>query len=657
MISVTSRIRLYGVVYITILSFSCPIVAWGAFPVVEDVTAAVAVCSNSNTHNQVMPATVTAGDLLIAFRVYKRNGVAPTITTPMGWTSIDQDVVIISAGANELRHAIFAKDAVGDEDGTNVNFATSATSTSMGAVYRISAWEGTLAGLEVSTVVQGVLTTAPDSGSLTPSWGAADTLWISAFLAGDDDDAVSAYPTDYTNGTQSLAGCGANASSHVGTARRELNTTVQNPGAYTLAAGEGWSAWTLAIEPSGVAVFTVNPTVTSQTATAYTIGGTTGGSVTVSAVGCPKDQTAPTIAQAVAGNCTGDVAAEAIISETWNGADTFVLDMGMTPFAPVTDIYVTEGTNLVSLVDECLDAATGKQIINCPTGLTSIGAGGAVEELNAAITPDWAVGDIPICDLETTPGGTPDMTFTLSVAGLASYIEGDGTRQYANCDAYDLSVGALHTVANADNDLDWWDQEPGPSCGAAFNWIAAEDVEISAANPNTKPIDLDTLCSHPYADPLSYATTTGTVPAGCTLTDGVLCGTETPITEDEDGEAMVFTATSTITGATATQGITAYIWNTITLLINCVDGATTLSQCQEAIESQFLYDVTTQNPLGTVTVSSSEACDPAIGDGFVASQDPAVDAELAVFGSMALVVSSGDCGDGGADAILQLLRR
>jgi hypothetical protein len=222
------------------------------------------------------------------------------------------------------------------------------------------------------------------------------------------------------------------------------------------------------------------------------------------------------------------------------------------------------------------------------------------------------------------------MVVTLSVAGSMSYTEGDGMRQYVNCTFYDRSAGATHA-----DDLDWWDQEPGPSCSAAFNWIAAEDVAIP--NANTGQIDFDDECSHPYMDALSYALTTGTWPTGISLAAGVANGT--PTTEDEDGIALVVTATSDETGATATQSLTAYVWNTLTLLVNCVDGVTTPEVCTEAIESQFLHEVTTYNPNGSISVAETYDCL------FVQSQDPELNAELAVFGAATL--NSSACGIAG----------
>ena len=126
-----------------------------------------------------------------------------------------------------------------------------AAGSSRGAaqVYRITGWFGALVGLEIGTSA-GASSDSPDPPSLTASWGALDNLFLT-FVGGQDDDAtVSSYPTNYTNGTATLGGGGANLSGAAYSARRELAGATDDPGVYTLSESESWNANTLVVRPS-----------------------------------------------------------------------------------------------------------------------------------------------------------------------------------------------------------------------------------------------------------------------------------------------------------------------------------------------------------------------------------------------------------------------
>lgn len=179
---------------------------------------------------------------------------------------------------------------------------------------------------------------------------------------------------------------------------------------------------------TGNPVFTVNPTVTSQTTNAYTIGGTTGGSVTVSAVAVAKDSAAPSIAQVVAGQNGAGGAAIATVSETWNGANDFVL--GGSLVFPIHDLYVTDGTSLITLADEALDIPAGKQRLT----LTSVHA------TSPYTGQGVAAGDIATIDSATDPSS---YVITDEVDGTISYAAGGGTsRQLIESQVYDVSAAA-----------------------------------------------------------------------------------------------------------------------------------------------------------------------------------------------------------------------
>ena len=203
--------------------------------------------------------------------------------------------------------------------------------------------------------------------------------------------------------------------------------------------------------------------------------------------------------------------------------------------------YGSQPSDLESDLDECLDAPSGKQVINCPNGLTSIGVGSAIEALNAVISPDIAVGDIPTVDLVTTPEGC---AVTMSVAGYLSVGESaptipcSGTRQYINATFYDLSVGAAHA-----DDLDWWLNDPE---------ILVPDPDslsyyVPLNSPMT-PVDLSTLCAHPLGDAITV-TNVDALPTGLSVVANSLQGTATVRGKTTD---IAFACTSDVTGQSVT---------------------------------------------------------------------------------------------------------
>jgi hypothetical protein len=212
-----------------------------AFPSTLSITQ-TSFASDATAHLVAMPAVVDADDLLII--LFSSDG-TPTITNPTGWTQK------LNNSASDGSVLVTCKDAVGNEDGTTVDVVTSVGEHAAAQVYRISAWGGdVVADVEISTSATGS-SPNPDPDSLTPTWGAKDTLWIA--LAGlGTERAATAYPTNYTDGTSTLSGGagGVGTRTAMHTARRQLNAVSDDPGTFTLEATAVWRAATLAIEPA-----------------------------------------------------------------------------------------------------------------------------------------------------------------------------------------------------------------------------------------------------------------------------------------------------------------------------------------------------------------------------------------------------------------------
>jgi len=210
-----------------------------AAPVVASVTE-TEFGTDTTDHYVSMPATVDAGDLLIV--LFTNDGNA-TVTTPGGWSLLASD------DNTAVRCSVYYKIAVGDEDGTTVNFATSPSEQAAAQVYRITDWHGTTPP-EISTAATGT-SNRPNPASLDPAgWDVADTLWIA--VAGQDrgnQDGPTAYPAYYTDGISTLSS-DTTDSCRTHSARRVLAAASEDPGAFTIPVSEEWVAFTIAVRPT-----------------------------------------------------------------------------------------------------------------------------------------------------------------------------------------------------------------------------------------------------------------------------------------------------------------------------------------------------------------------------------------------------------------------
>ncbi len=207
-----------------------------SFPIVQGVTTSTQA-ANSTTTVINLPPGVAAGELVLAF--LGTDSGAGANTWPSPWVELKDD-----AGTG-FEAGIAYLIASGGETSVTV---THSTERGNAIAMRISGWHGTTPP-EVTTAATGSSTT-PNPGSLTPSWGADDTLWIAAMFA--DDSAVpfpvTAWPTNYTdNQTQ---GSTAASACDVAIATRNLNAASEDPGTFTMTGTETWSAYTVAVRPA-----------------------------------------------------------------------------------------------------------------------------------------------------------------------------------------------------------------------------------------------------------------------------------------------------------------------------------------------------------------------------------------------------------------------
>lgn len=457
-----------------------------------------------------MPGTCSDGNLLVLFTAARAASQTLTVT---GWTEIASNTT--NSSVKLLTRVRQSGDTSPSVDWSGADYATAQIACYSGDVYT-----------DQATIVAHSATTNGNSNSFNYAALTISTADTLVLIAGKHSKTATSdgITIDAEAGFTEL---GENSANGAGT-QTFVWDYVQQTTATNISAGSwdpsvaayetaGWASLTVSLKTASASPpsFSVGPTVSAQDDNDYTLSYTPSAAATFYAVAVAKDSAAPTCTQIKAGQNGSGAAAIAAVNEAVTGADTTVLGGSLT--RPVHDLHAclnnAGGDSAVSsLNDECLDAPSGKQIINCPAGLSSIGAGSPIETLNASIAPDIAAGDIAICDVATTPSA---FALTVGVDGQFSY-SGDGSRQYANCTFYDLSASAIHA-----DDLDWWANNltplPPEPDSIVFRWTSGQAIT---------PIDLSAYCIDPESDAL-VATQVSGLAAGLSITNSVVSGTPT----------------------------------------------------------------------------------------------------------------------------------
>jgi hypothetical protein len=195
-----------------------------------------------------MPATVNAGDLLVMF-IKTAGAGAHDQTQPSGWSTIIHSTV----NQTQYKAGIYVKDAVGDEDGTNVDVETDGASNSASAVVRIQTgtWGGTV-GTDIEGTAGSVVGTAtPNPPSHTATWGSDDNLFFGLNFYNNDGGTITVYPSNFPdNRTEVQSGGNANEMGALMYCSLESATADANPGQITIDESEQNLPYTLVIKPA-----------------------------------------------------------------------------------------------------------------------------------------------------------------------------------------------------------------------------------------------------------------------------------------------------------------------------------------------------------------------------------------------------------------------
>lgn len=205
-----------------------------SFPTVAQFSGG-SPAANTTTHTVTFPGGApTTGDLILVLFAFDDN---PT-SSMTGYTPLANGPGASSA----CRLMVMYRISDGTE-GTTDNAATNVNQGSAWQCYIIRDYTGVPECTTIATGTSGAM----DSASLAPSWGAKDTLWITA-AARDGNNTTTSYPSNYTDGRVDRWANAEGAS--ISSARRNLNASSEDPGAFVNPSDQ-WGAVTIAIQGTG----------------------------------------------------------------------------------------------------------------------------------------------------------------------------------------------------------------------------------------------------------------------------------------------------------------------------------------------------------------------------------------------------------------------
>lgn len=384
----------------------------------------------------------------------------------------------------------------------------------------------------------------------------------------------------------------------------------------------GYSAVSSIADMYKKAAFSVTPSVTAQDDNDYTITKTLDGAGSCTAVACLKDSTAPTVTQILAGNCTGDAAAIATVTDASCEAGTATLGGSLT--RPIHDIYVagtygSQPSDATTLADEMLDAPTGYQY----DLLASVGSTSPCAELNPSITPDIAAADVTKWSSTVSPSGD---TLTAGTDCEISYPDPIGNWRSATLSVYDTSAGDWMSGGPTTVYFNY----PDPTCSVSGCELIVDQVVNGGA---FTAIDVCAMFTDPAGGSLtctSSDTGTGTGadkrPAGTTVTSGVFDDTGAGAISTGNTEGTFSVTATNVAGGTASINVNWFVYDQVTIP-DCV--GLSLTACG------LLLDALNLDPVVTLVYDAGRQT------GYVVSQGQAAGTEVDPFTEMDLTVSLG----------------
>jgi hypothetical protein len=200
-------------------------------PIVRS-TASYGASSNIATHSIPLPASYSAGDLLL---IFTSNIGGSTPGTPSGWTQL---FLATATPSRSVTLACFYKIAAGGE-GSSVSITWSASTASV--VAHSVAVKDAKAPPVAGTAATG-LGTSPNPPAASPTGGAVPALAFAIAENTEVGNSVSAYPSGYEGGTYLASAGGTNI---LAVAWRQIRATAEDPGAFTWTASGSYATNTI----------------------------------------------------------------------------------------------------------------------------------------------------------------------------------------------------------------------------------------------------------------------------------------------------------------------------------------------------------------------------------------------------------------------------
>lgn len=193
---------------------------------------------DTTTHDVVVPASIGAGDLLMLWAAIDDTTTEPSIS---GWSP-----VWFLDGAHV--GAVYYKFAAGGE--TDFTYTTSVAQQSSNRTWRVTGAHAS-SPPEVGATGNNGFSSLVNPGTLSPTWGTDDTLWV-VFGAFDQNPTVSAYPVNYTDNQFSDFSTGGSEETRSGLVlcSRNLTAATEDPDAGTLSASVNLVSRLFAIRPA-----------------------------------------------------------------------------------------------------------------------------------------------------------------------------------------------------------------------------------------------------------------------------------------------------------------------------------------------------------------------------------------------------------------------
>lgn len=220
------------------------------------LSSTTTVASTTHTFPSLTTLAPAAGDLIIAICVQYQGGTANAEFSSWGASLTEFLDDALGSGTGNGANGFAYKVASGSESGTfTVTSAHSFISAQILMRIPAGTWFGS--GAPAVTASARAAGVAADPASLSPSWGADDTLWIAVMghtetSTTGSPPTISASPTNYSGDLIVARGTDAVGAVTAGVGFRQLNAASENAGVYTgtnLNRGNGIAA-VIAVRPA-----------------------------------------------------------------------------------------------------------------------------------------------------------------------------------------------------------------------------------------------------------------------------------------------------------------------------------------------------------------------------------------------------------------------